>query len=126
MVRDALYIFVHHLSATIVMFLQGLYDPSAREEMKEEMRISFDVCFQAAGHGKPVFDRVGEKGYRAISAMLKVRRSLVCSTCTTRPARPIYSFVLPNSKSTRDSSHSTAPSPLESILPRLHPCQPLP
>jgi hypothetical protein len=75
-VRDALHLFVHHLSAIIVMFVLVPHDPSSRDEMREEILTSSKIFQHAGPGGHQLFSPVGAKGYRAITAMLKV--SLSC------------------------------------------------
>lgn len=74
MVKDALFLFIHHLSAIIVLFAIAFREPSARQEMVMEITESA-LFFEEVSMdpGRP-WSQVSLRGWRAIRVMLEVSR----------------------------------------------------
>lgn len=71
MVSDALFIWLHHLSAVIILFAIAIHEPITRLEILEELESSMRL-FEGVHADGTVNAQFAGRGKRAIAAMLKV------------------------------------------------------
>lgn len=72
LIRNAMYLFVHHISALLVMFINALLDPDSKSEMRDELLVSFDVFSETLSNRHRLVKRGAIKGFCVVGEIIRV------------------------------------------------------
>jgi len=78
MVRNAAFLFVHHISALLVLFVNGVGDAGSKVDMRE-LVMSSDVFSQALSSEHGLVVRRAAKGFCIVAELLRVSRRVSVS-----------------------------------------------
>lgn len=79
MVRNAGFLFVHHISALLVLFVNGVGDAGSKVDMRDELVMSSDVFSQALSSEHGLVVRRAAKGFCIVAELLRVSRRVSVS-----------------------------------------------
>ena len=68
-----MFLFIHHISALLVLFTSALFDDELKKEMREELVSSSDVFSHAVSYGHRLAVRGAAKGLCIVAELLRVR-----------------------------------------------------
>ena len=68
-----MYLFVHHIAALLALFVNALFDPASKNEMRDELVSSSDAFSQSLSGENQLVVHGAAKGFCIVAEMLKVR-----------------------------------------------------
>jgi len=68
-----MFLFVHHISAVLVLFINAVCDPESKNAMRDECLKSSEVFWQALSKGNRPVMRWAIKGFCVTAELLQVR-----------------------------------------------------
>ncbi len=74
MIRHAAFLFVHHLPALLILFINGVADVESKEAMRDELMRSSNIFSHALASEHNLVVRRAAKGFCIVAELVEVRR----------------------------------------------------